>query len=56
MFLVTIIIITKKPFKDKINILTLKKKYYSDNIGCHKYYIFSHKINILILKTLYWWY
>ena len=48
MFLVTTIIVTKKPFSDQINLLIVKN--ISDNIGCHKFYIFHDKINMLILK------
>ena len=50
MFLMTTIIVTKKSFSYKINMLTLTM--YSDNIGCHKFYVFSDKINMLILKEL----
>ena len=51
MFLVTTIIVTKKTFQWQ-NKCVDTKKYYNDNIGCHKFYIFSDKINMLILKEL----
>ena len=48
MFLVIIIIITKNHYSDKIN--SGHKKCYNDNIGCHKFYVLSNKINIVMSR------
>ena len=44
------IINTNKPFSNKIYIDI--EKWYSDNIGYHKFYVFSDNINMLIPKKL----
>ena len=44
----TTIIITKRPFSDKINMLYYKS--FNDNIGCCKYNAFSDYTNVIIKK------